>query len=455
MPKPLMIFFWLCVILAAAGGIVYLLLDRRRRLNVEKERDFCKLLISRLRKSSIQTFDFNQLIDETGVSRHIACRAAIRYYSQYCERFFTDVSASDLDQRSLRRLRQILSIDADHATMIENETKESHYRKVALAALDDGTITNEEAEDLIRLRKRLALSSDRAVEIMGDSAEEKYLELFQRVISDGRITNEELQELKRYRSAIGLSTKTANSIVRDDAMKLYRQWFCNIIEDGRVTPEEEEGLNWLCEEFGLDSPETRACQAQLQVEKRLSSYRDGNLPSRKTAKLLEGGEICHWEGDCSFQWETTTTIRDAPGYLLVTSRRLIFSSQVKSFALAPSKIVDVDDYDDCVAIECSAKVGTGEYVVEDSRELEAILIGLVRGHKYHTAARYSSSQSRHIPDDVRREVWQRDGGKCVQCGAQDYLEFDHIIPRSRGGASTVKNLQILCRRHNNQKKDRI
>jgi hypothetical protein len=62
---------------------------------------------------------------------------------------------------------------------------------------------------------------------------------------------------------------------------------------------------------------------------------------------------------------------------------------------------------------------------------------------------------RAIPSGVKRTVWQRDGGQCVQCGLPEDLEFDHVIPWSLGGADSVENLQLLCRSCNGSKGARV
>jgi 5-methylcytosine-specific restriction endonuclease McrA len=49
-----------------------------------------------------------------------------------------------------------------------------------------------------------------------------------------------------------------------------------------------------------------------------------------------------------------------------------------------------------------------------------------------------------IPEEVRREVFRRDGGRCAACGTDSLLQFDHVIPVAMGGASTAQNLQLLC-----------
>jgi len=63
---------------------------------------------------------------------------------------------------------------------------------------------------------------------------------------------------------------------------------------------------------------------------------------------------------------------------------------------------------------------------------------------------------RLIPSWVKLEVWKRDQGRCIDCGATSHLHFDHIIPYSKGDSSKdPKNIQILCGRHNLAKRDRI
>lgn len=49
---------------------------------------------------------------------------------------------------------------------------------------------------------------------------------------------------------------------------------------------------------------------------------------------------------------------------------------------------------------------------------------------------------------LRFSVFQRDGFRCVYCGAgaQDgaTLHVDHIVPRSKGGQSALENLATAC-----------
>ncbi|MFT3890452.1 MAG: HNH endonuclease signature motif containing protein [Anaerolineales bacterium] len=60
-----------------------------------------------------------------------------------------------------------------------------------------------------------------------------------------------------------------------------------------------------------------------------------------------------------------------------------------------------------------------------------------------------------IPEDVRIAVWRRDQGKCAKCGSRENLEYDHIVPVSKGGGNTARNIELLCQTCNRAKGDRI
>jgi hypothetical protein len=93
------------------------------------------------------------------------------------------------------------------------------------------------------------------------------------------------------------------------------------------------------------------------------------------------------------------------------------------------------------------------------RALTALLEVLAR-QKFAAAGRPrdksgGAPRSRHIPSQVKRTVWLRDGGRCAfvapngrRCAARGFLEFHHVTPHAAGGEPTPSNIQLRCRAHN-------
>lgn len=66
---------------------------------------------------------------------------------------------------------------------------------------------------------------------------------------------------------------------------------------------------------------------------------------------------------------------------------------------------------------------------------------------------------RNVSVRVRHQVLERDGFKCLDCGASPadgaLLEVDHTVPISKGGSNALSNLRTLCSDCNRGKSDRI
>ena len=102
----------------------------------------------------------------------------------------------------------------------------------------------------------------------------------------------------------------------------------------------------------------------------------------------------------------------------------------------------------CKARACSETVSTGTSGPEVEAPAPAPIEptgGSIRGGK----------RTRYVKAEVRRAVWERDGGACTfvgtnekRCGSRHQVEFDHVKPFAWGGPGTIDNLTLRCRAHN-------
>lgn len=81
-------------------------------------------------------------------------------------------------------------------------------------------------------------------------------------------------------------------------------------------------------------------------------------------------------------------------------------------------------------------------------------------HHHPTPSRWAAIGAEIIPFEVRRHVWNRDGGRCVQCGSESYATFDHMIPANRGGGAfsggnLEMNIRLKCRTCNFSKGNKL
>jgi len=77
------------------------------------------------------------------------------------------------------------------------------------------------------------------------------------------------------------------------------------------------------------------------------------------------------------------------------------------------------------------------------------------GNSARATARIGARVSRHIPNEIKRDVWARDGGQCTfedaegrRCTERGMIEFHHLKPFALGGEHSDSNIVLACKAHN-------
>jgi hypothetical protein len=275
--------------------------------------------------------------------------------------------------------------------------------------------------------------------------------------SDGILTQAEWNELKADVEGARLDWDEWLAHIRGDALHFVERTLVFAASDGVVTEEEAQSVYDLLNRFSIPQPIGQPIAERVKRLRALSMIREGDLPSLAVPYgiHLESGELCHLNTACTYRRAKGNGFVDTTGRLMGTSRALRFSSTEGGTVVQFSSVVSVTHDASGLLFELTKKAGSGKYFVEDPPLAEAVITTLVRMAKRQLVVAKDGVNSRHIPQHVRNEVWQKYGGKCAECGAQEYLEFDHIIAYAKGGGNTVGNVQLLCRRCNLKKGDRM
>lgn len=145
----------------------------------------------------------------------------------------------------------------------------------------------------------------------------------------------------------------------------------------------------------------------------------------------------------------TNELRELYGALPEAVRDEFLVEAARGYCLLEEKCAFLDD---------ALFVFDGQYTADEMRMLMGEYLDDLRARMERAAMARDSDRDEvdaerpgDIPERVRALVWRRDRGRCSVCWGTTELEFDHVIPRSLGGASTAKNVQVLCVRCNEKK----
>lgn len=280
---------------------------------------------------------------------------------------------------------------------------------------------------------------------------------FLNAAADGIMELHEWHDLQNTIINYKLDAEEALGFVRSDALILLERTMAIARADGIISEQEEEVFNRLVSLLLVPETMVQHLRAQIEELRLAAQLREGHLPTIESTLILDSEEIAHLECPATYRHVTATRTRDISGRIIVTNRQVHFVSQDEGgWNIQYSKVLRIEELSDGIKLELGVKKGSGYYhTVSQPLILGATLDALVRINKRLLMMPQTERASRKVPQKVKIEVWQRDQGQCVECTATEYLEFDHVIPHSLGGASTVGNIQLLCRRCNLQKSNRI
>ena len=96
----------------------------------------------------------------------------------------------------------------------------------------------------------------------------------------------------------------------------------------------------------------------------------------------------------------------------------------------------------------------------DQVKKERFAVG--RKSRQKSAASAQETPSRHIPDPIRRKVYERDGGRCAfvdeggrRCSEMGNVEFDHVDGFARTHLHDADRIRLLCRAHNQHAAEKL
>jgi len=451
------------VILSSGGMLFYLYVDykrakARREAEAKEERKQFKVrLRQELKAGRLDRERYRELVYESALELEESHRATKEFIASLARNIISDDHVAAEERVKLRNIARAMTMAPEEADDAITEAAIHRFREYLKADLT-GPLNelDSKVSRIETLRDNLNLDHQAIHLAINNMVPEILLNLIRHMAYSEGPTDKNLQQFEDIRRVIDPYGVFHGLALQSELRELHAELVQRFIDTNRLHNSSTTILEWIRKFGGLREKSLQRDLQRLDKAKRLAEYRRGNLPSVQTRELLKADEICHWTGSCSFVYETHTQIRELTGEFLVTSERIYFISPVRSFEYSPSKIIRCQRGRSSLKIQTSSGFGTGRYKVHDPETVAAIIHGVVRKHKLLTKSeRIDNERSRHIPDSVKREVWIRDERRCVLCGATDYLEFDHIIPFSKGGSNSAKNIQLLCRRCNLQKRDRI
>lgn len=270
-------------------------------------------------------------------------------------------------------------------TKIGIEIYETIFRKV----ISDLKVTGEEKQTLNEIIEYFNLSqidvNDVKAKYSRDAVQKMSLEKY----SDSILTDAERSEIELFASELNISEHEVERINISIAQNIYKKAVQQAVADGQVTIHEQEALKELANALGLNDDELaldKPTDDTYNYLVFLNALNNGYLPKLSNSVIvLQKSEEVHWEVPANLLISQTVTtgyrggsrgvsirvmkgvsyrvgasrstpIREQistkhPGVLVITSKRIVFSSPSKSFSIPFNQLISFDPYSDGLGLQ--------------------------------------------------------------------------------------------------------
>jgi hypothetical protein len=387
---------------------------------------------------------------------------ARRIYQKCLTKAWGDGEVSAKELRTLDWVAKHLRLSEQDASQQKREQAEKVFAAVLSDAFSDGVLDEAEFARLADVARTCDSTPANFFRTrFRDQGEEFLQQLFARVLTDGELTPGEWRAVTETVGRLGMTESEFRDLIHKPAEQFIEHLLADFKSDEQIDAGEEACLNWALNHLLNDPEFTGYVQEEISQIKRLTNLRLGILPSVQppAGVALKAGEIVHFLAECRFV-SARRRGGDSPpdavvGQGVITDDRFVFTSPEQSLQVIHSKVLGYQQHAQAIEIQCVGSAAGLYRFPPHSQYGPDIWLAAIRKANQTLVTPRQTSDARYIPRDVRQRVWQRYGGQCAECNSTHYLEFDHIIPVTRGGGNSDNNVQLLCRGCNGRKSDNI
>lgn len=414
--------------------------------------------VTRLR----QAFDFSKVVAQLGIDAADRPMVAERLYRRFLDRAWKDHQITGREKELLTWIAGTLGLSDGDVSALNLEYATSVFRWVLAQATSDGHIDAAEGARLQAVAGSCGQTVGSLVERFFQAEGESLLRnIFSNYAADGQLDRDEWTSFSLTVERLGINRRQMLQAIEGPAHQLVEHSLADARVDDEISEREEKVIEWLLENVIGDRAFMKYVREEVAETKEMQALRKGILPSvpAPVGAAMRAGEIVHWVGPAEFlrkrELASGTRIDEVDGEVIITDTRMIFNAEEKSLELNHRKVLAHLPFGEQIEIRSGGK-GSGRYVFNDGGERAVAIWQVAIGRANQTIVASDEKEARRrIPRDVRQRVWQRYGGRCAECRADTYLEFDHIIPVAKGGGNSDTNVQLLCRKCNLTKRDHI